>query len=721
MTTQPDTSTVNSVLVAALEFRAAGISVVPVRNDGTKAPAGSWKEFQSRLADGPEIVNWLSNADGFGIVTGAISGGLEMLELEGRAVAAGLLEEARDIAEASGLDAVWDKLSETYIERTPSGGIHWLYRIEDAPVPGNTKIARRPGENGGVDVLIETRGEGGFVVVAPSGGNTHPSGHSWERLNNSTPSSIVKFTIEERNDLHDLFRALDQMPDVETLTASVAPIRDGDTLMPGDDYNQRASWDDILIPLGWKKLYRMPNGEWRWRRPDKDVGVSASTGRNAGDNLWVFTTSTTFAQEKVYSKFAAHAHLYFNDDFVAAAKDLRRLGYGSPSLVTDNVTALGTFTPDFADSQDLGFELDPAAQRRASLFAYELESQSIRRDVKKHLDDAHIVATFSRPIYMPTLTEELQQPDTDPEWAISDLIPKGANVLLTAAFKSGKTTLVNNLVRSLADQTDFLGEYGIEDHQGQIVIFNYEVDERQYRRWMRDLNIQNPDRVTLVNLRGKRLPVTTSHIEDYVVETLHGLNCETWIVDPFARAFTGSGDENSNSDVGVFLDTLDVIKARAGVSNLILPVHTGRNQEQGVERARGATRIDDWADVRWLLNKNVDGVRFFSATGRDVEVAEMTLAWDEATRSVTVGSRSDAKAHKVHALVESIVTYVTNNPGAKSDDLERAVGGNSKDFRRARDEAEKTFRIRYQEAGRAKFWYPNQLRPLHLEPASEVS
>jgi hypothetical protein len=76
----------------------------------------------------------------------------------------------------------------------------------------------------------------------------------------------------------------------------------------------------------------------------------------------------------------------------------------------------------------------------------------------------------------------------------------------------------------------------------------------------------------------------------------------------------GSGDENSNSDVGVFLDQLDIIKERAGVSNLILPVHTGRAQEQGIDRARGATRLDDWADVRWLLKKTEDG-RFFQLTG----------------------------------------------------------------------------------------------------------
>jgi hypothetical protein len=88
-------TTAQDVLFAALEFRAAGISVVPVREDGSKAPARNWKEFQERLAEPSEILASLSNAQGFGIVTGAISGQLEMLELEGRAINAGGLYKAR--------------------------------------------------------------------------------------------------------------------------------------------------------------------------------------------------------------------------------------------------------------------------------------------------------------------------------------------------------------------------------------------------------------------------------------------------------------------------------------------------------------------------------------------------------------------------------------------------------------------------------------------------
>ena len=134
------------VLQAALDFHAAGISVVPASENGSKAPIGSWKQYQVTRAGVDQLRDWFSgSATGIGIITGSVSGNLEMVEFEGRAVADGLLTEAREIAHASGLGELWEIIIKGYLEMTPSGGIHILYRIADEPVPGNTKLARRPG------------------------------------------------------------------------------------------------------------------------------------------------------------------------------------------------------------------------------------------------------------------------------------------------------------------------------------------------------------------------------------------------------------------------------------------------------------------------------------------------------------------------------------------------------------------------------------------------
>ena len=330
----------NQTLQAALAFAEAGVSVVPAAMDGSKAPIGSWKRYQLAPADHEQLVNWFGGgATGIGIVTGKVSGNLEMVELEGRAVAEGCLDEIREVAINSGLADLWNIISTGYVERTPSGGIHFLWRIADEPVPGNTKLARRPGENDSVLVYAETRGEGGFVVTAPSSGLVHPSGQPWQILIGS-PSSIPMLSWEEREAIVSVFRSIDSMPEREQIVNSLSahPVSGGDK--PGDDFNKRATWKEILEPKGWRLVFTS-NGVTYWRRPGKDQGISATSGRNDGDNFFVFTSSTTFEQEKPYSKFAAFAHLEHGDDFSAAARDLRAKGYGSQTPNSLSLPSLG--------------------------------------------------------------------------------------------------------------------------------------------------------------------------------------------------------------------------------------------------------------------------------------------------------------------------------------------------------------------------------------------
>jgi KaiC/GvpD/RAD55 family RecA-like ATPase len=315
----------NKILKTALEFANEGISVVPVATDGSKRPGlAAWKEFQTRQPSAEELLAWFANAEGVGVICGAISGNLEMLELEGRAVARKMHLDIAEIAKNSGLEHLWNKLNSGYVETTPSGGLHWLYRI-DGEVPGNTKLARRPGENGGIDVLAETRGEGGFVIVAPTNGSCHPSGGAWTMLIGG-PSSIATITREERDALHHLFSMFDEIPKAEYIAEEIKKS-DG-PLSAGDDYNRKVSWNQILEPLGWTKVYTTSSGVTAWRRPGKSEGVSATTNHAGTDKFYCFTTSSVFESETSYSKFAAYALIEHSGDFKAAARALRQLGYG---------------------------------------------------------------------------------------------------------------------------------------------------------------------------------------------------------------------------------------------------------------------------------------------------------------------------------------------------------------------------------------------------------
>lgn len=319
----------NEVLATALRFATQGIVSIPVASDGSKRPGIAWKEYQERKPTTDELLAWFSdpNCQGLGVITGVVSGNLEMLEFEGRAVAKGLHLEARSAIESAGLGDIWQRLVNGYMEMTPSGGIHFLYRVE-GQLPGNTKLASQAGEDGGC--LIETRSEGGFCITAPSGGNAHPSGKAWEMASGSI-ESIPTITHQEREEIFRILRTFDEVPHTEAVRSEVTKT-ELDLSQPGDDYSSKVSWVEILEPAGWKRVFTDRQGVTFWRRPGKNEGISASTGFGDYDNFYVFTTSTTFEANKSYSKFAVYAHLHARDDFRLASQQLRSIGYGSQGL-----------------------------------------------------------------------------------------------------------------------------------------------------------------------------------------------------------------------------------------------------------------------------------------------------------------------------------------------------------------------------------------------------
>jgi len=336
-------------------WQANGVSIVPIQPNGTKRAAVEWGPYQAQAPTLDQVNQWWSNGQSYGLalICGAVSGNLEMLELEGRATNGNALSLISTTMAGTPVEDLWQRLTGDtgYMEWTPSGGIHLLYRIIDHPVPGNTKIARRPSPNPpGWEVLAETRGEGGYVVVAPTSGLCHPTGESWELLAGRF-GRLPVITWEERNLLHDMVRlALDETPVEEappTLPALPGPRLSVGGLTPGDDFEASTDWSEILEPHGWT-LESRHGPERHWTRPGKDRrdGSSATTGRaHDRERLYVFSTSTVFNSETPYTKFGAYALLNFGGDHSAAARALVRQGFGERSVAPSPAQELEVLTP----------------------------------------------------------------------------------------------------------------------------------------------------------------------------------------------------------------------------------------------------------------------------------------------------------------------------------------------------------------------------------------
>ena len=313
----------NAAAVAAAAFQAhkAGLSVLPPREDGSKAPSGGkWKKNQRVRPTEVEIAELYSVLRaGLGIVTGTISGNTILFEFDDLDTYHQFKTTAADV----GLKTLVDRIENGYCEKTPGQGIHWLIRVNT--VPKSQKLAVKRNDDNSFKTLIETKAEGGYAILAPSFGGVHPSSKPYELLHGGF-ETIAELDDDEFEDLITLAKSFD---------GSVRKAPHGARVYetsgrPGDDFNGRTTWPEVLEPHGWIFLNEDTDGVGQWQRPGKrNPGLSATANFGGSDLLWVFTTSSVFDANTGYSKFAAYAVLNHGGDYSAAAKALRGKGFGA--------------------------------------------------------------------------------------------------------------------------------------------------------------------------------------------------------------------------------------------------------------------------------------------------------------------------------------------------------------------------------------------------------
>lgn len=342
--------------------------------------------------------------------------------------------------------------------------------------------------------------------------------------------------------------------------------------------------------------------------------------------------------------------------------------FGHPVGVKKLLTAYAPVSLDESvPPQLLTYDDDNIRQEVAA----EVKKALIRRRVRTALDEQ--AEAEGEPFDAGTLREVLARP-ADPPARAEGLIPWNASTLVVAQRKTGKTTFILNWARSLLTGDDFLGRFPTEPIGGNIALLNYEVSAATVAAWARDHDI-DPDRVLLVNLRGRRNPLSHPDDRARLAELLRGHDVEAVAVDPFGRAFDGKS-QNDAGEVTAWLVALDTfVRTEVGASDLLLAAHAGWNGE----RSRGSTALEDWADVVITLTRDAedDSQRFLRAIGRDVDVDEDRLDFDAGTRHLTlsgVGSRKKVRDERgLSELAVLVVRSARETPGLSYAACERAI------------------------------------------------
>ena len=305
---------------------------------------------------------------GVGVAGGLASQRLEAMDFDEREI----YHAWRERALVAGLGVLVERLEEAYLEHSPRG-VHLLWRCDT--IAGNTKLAQRlktPDEQqhpqDRIKTLIETRGRGGYIIIAPSNGTVHPEGGAYTRVRGSL-ATIATISPEEREALLDLARTFDALPKPQPQEPRTLVSGTPDHPRPGDEFNARTSWRELLEPWGWTYVYSQGDEDF-YRRPGKTIGISASVNYKGCDCLYVFSTSTPFEPERSYTRFGAWTVVEHGGDFLAAARALGAAGYGAQAADRFSTVSAGSETVGNAQQASVGAKSD-AAQETVSPFQSE--------------------------------------------------------------------------------------------------------------------------------------------------------------------------------------------------------------------------------------------------------------------------------------------------------------------------------------------------------------
>jgi hypothetical protein len=265
-----------------------------------------------------EIRRWFapwSGADAVAVVTGAVSGGLSVLDFDAPALFEPWADAVRRQQPAL--------LAHLPVVRTQSGGYH-VYARRLGEIPGNRKLAVDPARPGGLYTLIETRGEGGYVLAPPSAGYTLLQGDLTAIPVLDDPAWALLLKAARSFSREPVMAPADPR--------SPACTSQSDGRRPGDDFNRRGDVTAVLERHGWRRVRQVREASY-WRRPGKRLGHSATYNYHDTRCFYVFTSNAPpFDPDRAYSPFAVFALLEYGGDYRAAASALRRQGYGGGHL-----------------------------------------------------------------------------------------------------------------------------------------------------------------------------------------------------------------------------------------------------------------------------------------------------------------------------------------------------------------------------------------------------
>jgi len=611
---------VTTLMKTVLDAHDAGLSIIPIKSDGSKKPPFAWKAYQSERATKEQLRAWFAPGmfEAAAVVCGEVSGWLHMIEMEGWAFEQGLWPAFREQAVAALGEERWTEITR-YVEHSPSGGVHFYVRCPGFG-EGNLKLAMLDGL-----VVIETRGEGGYSIIAPSVG--HNTGLPWT-VAQGVLSDIATVSLDEMAVILAAARTLDgggEDPSSATQPADAnlpAPVESQASASKLENrlVESKSGWMDATIAdfndsasvLAWLPGWTFVRDDifegepiQRYKRDgsDNEHGMAIMQSGRVGffsSNCPAWAQPYDGRKFETYDAFTVHM---FEDcggnsqpARVAEALRLRGEGFGPP------LTPVPEPTPDSVTVT----ELAPAEGDGEG----ESEHQS---------PDAEVAPTLR----LRWVEDALADMPPEPEPIVTNLLRRGEVTVLGAPRAIGKTWASLNLATILATgRGELFGNPAFRPAGPRKVLYlQGELGEwGSATRWemTAEQHLRSTFPAGMVAETFERIRIRTTHrkvtsvadgtvFEDTHVDAVmdHRLEpavagFDLLVIDPWATFFAGKENDNDETEAAIL--ALTDIARRNDIAVWIVHHISAKTQHSTLAEPedlwRGASRLADAVATR---------------------------------------------------------------------------------------------------------------------------
>lgn len=313
----------------AKKWSEAGYSVIPVNAE--KNPAiPTWTEFQKRPMTTEECEKYFKDVWGIALLMGG-NKKLTALDLDLK------YSENRHFLEEYKKKLGKSFLKRFYVQSTMNNGMHFVFSSDK--VENNQKLASRetsPEEKHEVYLdnyhnlrtrgkalkiaslykslaFLETRGEGGYILLSPSPGY------------NKVYGKIGHFSSEEYEEIMATSRSFNEYQEI-TRDFRVEKYRNSD-VNPFENYNLHGDVLSLLYDNGWESVGESKNSVRLKRAGNPSSKSSALYDKNTRV-FNVFSTSTNFEPNRGYAPASVFVLLEADNDVTEAYKLLINKGFG---------------------------------------------------------------------------------------------------------------------------------------------------------------------------------------------------------------------------------------------------------------------------------------------------------------------------------------------------------------------------------------------------------